>query len=158
MKKFGWMTVAVLMAQVAWANDSIHFTQEDGNTVIQLSGNAQSATSEIFSILDKAGFKSSSLVDGRELEGEWMNASVFFLNGARYSASFTISSDSHYEVYSPKCFDNSKCTDGKQTLQISGVVARELYDAMDIVSIHGKNVSCEMGVIPDLVACFISLQ
>lgn len=161
--------VVVLFAQGAWAGDSFQVIEQDGSPAVMLNGDAQSASGEVYTILDKAGFDVTQYVEGKELRGDLLKASSLFLNGVRYNAIFTISNGSHFEIETPKCMAHTKCMGGKPTLMISGQVARELYgamekaglpesSAMDIVSVRGNAVSCEMGSIPDAYACFITLQ
>jgi hypothetical protein len=113
---------------------------------ITIEGGADNVANEIFTILDKAGAPSAQRLEGRDLEGKNVGASVTYLNGARYNVTLMIDSSST-GVIGPNDLALNK------TIELTGDVAQELLGdmekagephqpIMDATIYTGKNITC----------------
>ena len=147
MKKMIMMGLMVcLTANFASADQVVVNQGREGRTV-SINGGANGVTQEIYDIMDKAGVQATHEVDGTFLQGKNATASVFYLNGARYSLSLTIDSSSNVTV-------NPNDVLGGKSVLLTGAVAQELLNdmekagvphrpMMDAAIYTGTNITCE---------------
>jgi hypothetical protein len=122
MKSFALLaSVLSLSAQAALA-DNLVVSYQDGPATAELNGRAGGTASQLFQILDKAGYPIRHFVDGSAIDGKDLSASVAFLNGAVYNATIVLDTGNTYQT--PPADGNPSKID------FQGPAAQELYEAM----------------------------
>ena len=151
----GMAFVLATPAALAGNGDRVNVITHDGETLITLSGPSSSAAAEIYAALDK--------------DADLIQASVFYLNGAVFSASLSIKPGSTYGFLPERCAPVSACPNSGARLVIGGAVAQELFEdlvkagdpethGIDSGTVRGTNVSCSYFVSGGMrYSCTLSL-
>ncbi|MBI3541902.1 MAG: hypothetical protein HY075_01320 [Deltaproteobacteria bacterium] len=115
---------ASVTARSANARDEFRILHgQRGHQLVNLRGVAEGTTKELFTILERAGLPARPTGEGKILDGRRLSASVAFMNGANYNASFRI-------VDGAATVNLDESNREYALIQLRGDVAEELFDAM----------------------------
>ena len=116
------------LCSIAASADQLNTAQNGSDLLVSVNGGSNGAASQLYNLLAKGGLTLQPGVDGSQLQGKALDASVLYLHGARYYVSFNV--DKTASSYSVKHLPQG------DVLTLSGEVADELMTSIQKGGAH----------------------